>query len=53
MATIPKSAYSHRIVSNADSFGFELSTANFVCWDSLDRHEYSGPYPDHFYFKNP
>ncbi|MFT6794910.1 MAG: diketogulonate reductase-like aldo/keto reductase [Maribacter sp.] len=49
MVTIPKSAYSSRVGSNADIFDFELSTAAAYL-DSMNRNERTGAHPDHFDF---
>ncbi|MBT9186912.1 aldo/keto reductase [Zobellia russellii] len=50
IVAIPKSVHENRIKSNADIFDFELSEADVVYLDGLDKGERSGPDPDNFDF---
>ncbi|MEO9893604.1 aldo/keto reductase [Aurantibacter sp.] len=50
VVTIPKSAKSERIISNADIFDFELNADEVAFLDSLNRDERIGPDPDNFNF---
>lgn len=48
--TIPKSSRKDRIISNADIFDFEISSADVALLDNLDRGERIGPDPNNFDF---
>lgn len=50
VVTIPKSIKEHRIIENADSFDFELSTEDMDRLNSLNKDERVGPDPDNFDF---
>ncbi|MCL6637604.1 MAG: aldo/keto reductase [Alicyclobacillus sp.] len=50
VVVIPKSVRPERIRANADVFDFELSAADMAALDGLNRHERTGPDPDHFDF---
>ena len=45
---IPKSVQQHRIVENADLFGFELTDAHAAQIAALDQNHRTGPHPDNF-----
>ena len=48
VTTIPKSIHERRIAENADVYDFELSDAEMVIIESLDRGERIGPDPDRY-----
>ncbi len=48
--TIPKSARSERIISNADIFDFEISSEDIQKIDGLDKNNRTGFHPDHVPF---
>jgi diketogulonate reductase-like aldo/keto reductase len=50
VVTIPKSIHADRIEENAKIFDFELSEADVVRLDELNRNERKGPDPDNFNF---
>ena len=54
ICTIPKSVHCERIMSNAQVFDFEISSADVAVIDALDKGERTGAHPDHFleYFVN-
>lgn len=48
VVTIPKSVHQDRIISNADLYDFELSAAELLTIETLDRGERLGPDPMEF-----
>ncbi|NEW06704.1 aldo/keto reductase [Paenibacillus sp. SYP-B3998] len=50
VVTIPKSTKEHRIVENADVFGFELTSEDMDKIDGLNQDQRVGPDPDNFDF---
>lgn len=50
VVTIPKSVHKDRIIENARVFDFELSAADMMLLDQLDRGERTGADPDNFDF---
>jgi methylglyoxal/glyoxal reductase len=50
VVTIPKSVKRQNIVSNTHLFDFELSDADMMLIDGLDKNQRLGAHPDHFDF---
>jgi len=50
IVALPKSVTPSRIAANADLFGFELSDADMVEINAMDRDQRVGPNPDHIDF---